>query len=297
MSEIPPKQMPDTSSYDETGAGGGMVAMYTAASHANAESFPVLKAFQDYLEAERTQARKRVIQLSVFYAILMGVVVTGFLIAGGFMVRNMSSMQDKLLDIALASRAAPVPAQVAPAAPAIDESAKQLSRVATELQSHLDKKLDGVNDIANKVNDKVASQDGELEKLRGELRQMQEQSAQLKNDLVAIKTEAQHPVSTFRPSAANFTPIAPRPTPSTAASAAAPAPLVTAQPSVAVAPIPAAPEKPQPIESNFPAAVKEPPSTPTGVTPPLPPQGMMATAIPLKTKNVGTVPWRVLIPE
>ena len=273
-----------------------MVAMYNAASHANAESFPVLKAFQDYLEAERTQARKRVIQLSVFFAILMGVVVTGFLIAGGFMVRNMSSMQDKLLDIALANRAAPAQAQVAPAAPALDESVKQMSRVATELQSHLDKKLDGVNEIANKVNDKVASQDGELEKLRNELRQMQEQSAQFKNELVAIKTETQHPVSTYRPSPVNFTPIAPRPTPSIT-TAATPAPLVTAQPPVAATQASAAQAKPQPNESDFPAAVKEPPSTPKGVTPPPAPQGMMATAIPLKTKNVGTVPWRVLIPE
>jgi len=294
MSEIPPKQMPDTSSYDETGAGGGMVAMYNAASHANAESFPVLKAFQDYLEAERTQARKRVIQLSIFFAVLMGVVVTGFLSAGIFMLRNMTSMQNKLLDVALANRTAPAQAQ----APAADESAKQMTRVATELQSHLDKKLDGVNEIANKVNDKVASQDGELEKLRGELRQMQEQSAQLKTELVAIKTEAKHPVSTFRPSAANFTPIAPRPTPSAAvASAPTPEPIVAAQPSVAVAQTPAAPAKTQLSDANLPAAVKEPPTTPTGVTPPPAPQGMMATAIPLKTKNVGTVPWRVLIPE
>ena len=196
MSAIPPKHTPDTSSYDAPESGGGMVAMYNAASHAGAESFPVLKAFQDYLEAERTQARKRVIQLSVFFAVLMCVVVTGFLTAGVFMFRNMTSMQSnmttmqsKLLDVALANRAAPAPAPapIVQTSPALEESVKQMSRVTTELQSNLDKKLDGVSEIANKVHEKVSSQDGELEKMRAELRQMQDQSAKLKDEIVAIK--------------------------------------------------------------------------------------------------------------
>ena len=171
MSEIPPRHTPDTSSYDAPESGGGMVAMYNAASHANAESFPVLKAFQDYLEAERTQARKRVIQLSVFFAVLMCVVVTGFLTAGVFMFRNMTSMQSnmttmqsKLLDVALANRTAPAaaaPAPAAQAAPVLEDSVRQMSRAVTaELQSSLDKKLDGVSEIANKVHEKVSSQDG-----------------------------------------------------------------------------------------------------------------------------------------
>ena len=144
MSAIPPRHTPDAPSYDAPESGGGMVAMYNAASHANAESFPVLKAFQDYLEAERTQARKRVIQLSVFFAVLMCVVVTGFLTAGVFMFRNMmsmqtnmSTMQTKLLDVALANRTAPAPAPapIAQPSPVLEESAKQVSRATTELQS------------------------------------------------------------------------------------------------------------------------------------------------------------------
>jgi len=277
-----------------------MVAMYNAASHANAESFPVLKAFQDYLEAERTQARKRVIQLSVFFAVLMGVVVTGFLTAGVFMFRNMTSMQtnmttmqSKLLDVALANRNTPAPApiQAVQTSPVLEESVKQMSRATTELQSSLDKKLDGVSEIANKVNEKVASQDGELEKLRAELRQMQDQSATLKNEIVAIKTQPKKPAV-----------AAPLPKPARAEAAApAPglAPAIANAPSVAVAPaaLTAAASKPEPRDPRFPPAVKEPPATPAGVTPPAAPQGMMATAIPLKTKNVGTIPWRVLIPE
>ena len=310
MSSIPPKQAPDTSAFDDSESGGGMVAMYNAASHANAESFPVLKAFQDYLEAERTQARKRVIQLSVFFSILMGVVVTGFLIAGGFMVRNMSSMQDKLLDIALANRTAAVaPAPVVQTSPVLEESVKQMSRATTELQADLGKKLDGVSEMASQVHEKVASQDGELAKLRDELRQMQEQSAKLKDELVAVKTESRKPVISYTAPPPRPTPVVPPPVPvaETAVGTAAPAPTIANAPTVAVAPAKAVAAKPatQIVVSSmqelrdprFPPATKAPPVPTAGVTPPAAPKGMMATALPISTKNVGTIPWRVLIPE
>ena len=316
MSSIPPKQAPDTAAFDDSESGGGMVAMYNAASHANAESFPVLKAFQDYLEAERTQARKRVIQLSVFFSILMGVVVTGFLIAGGFMVRNMSSMQDKLLDIALANRTAAVaPAPVVQTSPVLEESVKQMSRATTELQADLGKKLDGVSEMASQVHEKVASQDGELAKLRDELRQMQEQSAKLKDELVAVKTESRKPVISYTAPPPRPTPVVPPPVPvaETAVGTAAPAPTIANAPTVAVAPAEAVPAKPAapvqpatqiaasskqgPRDPRFPPATKAPPVPTAGVTPPAAPKGMMATALPISTKNVGTIPWRVLIPE
>lgn len=287
MSAIPPKQVPDPTAYDSASEpGGGMVAMYNAASHANAEAFPVLKAFQDYLEAERTQARKRVVQLSVFFAVLMCVVVTGFLSAGIFMLRNMSSMQNKLLDVALANKTAPAvaptpaPAQasVVQASPALEESMKQMSRATTELQSNLSKKLDGVNEIATQVNEKVASQDSELAKLRLELSQMQEQSTQLKKELVSIKTDSKKPAAA---------PVPARPPAAVSAKAVAAAPAALTAETLL----------PETRDPRFPPAVKAPPATPAGVKAPAAPQGMMATAIPLKTKNVGTIPWRVLIPE
>ncbi len=298
MSSIPPKHTPDTSPYENTETGGGLVAMYNAASHANAESFPVLKAFQDYLEAERAQARKRVMQLSIFFAVIMGVVVTGFLSAGIFMLRNMTAVQDKLLDVALAQKAAPAPAPApapaAPTAPVLEESVKQISRVTTDLQSSVDKKLDGVNEIATKAHEKVASQAGELEKMRAELRQMQEQSAKLNSELVSIKEESKKPVAVA---------AAPAPKPEPPA-ATPPAPAATVAPTAPAA-VPAHTPAPEPAvvfakpanDPRFPPAVKDPPVTPPGLVPPPAPQGMMATAIPLKTKNVGTIPWRVLIPE
>lgn len=308
MSAIPPKQMPEPTPYEAPETGGGLVAMYNAASHAGAESFPVLKAFQDYIEAERSQARKRVIQLSVFFAALMVVVVGGFLTAGIAMWRSNDERVNKLLEAVIQQRAAPptpaaVPATVVQTSPVLEESMRQMSRVTTELQASLGKKLDGVSDIATQVHEKVASQDGELDKMREELKKMQERSAKLQTELASVKAAAKKPAP---PPAMVAPPAAPAVT--------ATAPTVTAAPAVAVAPTalaaaapaakpvtaaapPAPPVKPEPRDPRFPAAVKDPPVTPAGVAAPDAPTGMMASAIPLKTRNVGTIPWRVLIPE
>lgn len=326
--------MPDAQPYDAPETGGGLVAMYNAASHANAESFPVLKAFQDYIEAERNQARKRVLQLSVFFAVLMVVVVSGFLAAGMAMWRNNVERENKLLEAVLSQRSAPslasvpAPAPIVQTSPALEESVRQMSRATSELQSSLDKKLDGVSEITAKVHEKVASQDGEMEKLRSEFRRVQEQSEKLNNELVALKVTT---TKTALAAAAVVPPVLPKVpppaepivSPTTAALlppnptstlTAAPDAVVTPAAFAAVTPPPTAatavpkhePQKPHlavapaPVtarDPRFPPAVKDPPILPPGVMPPEAPHGMMATAIPLATKNIGTVPWRVLIPE
>ena len=317
MSETPPKHAPDNANYEPGEGGGQLVAMYNAASHANAESFPVLKAFQDYIEAERSAARKRVMQLSIFFAVLMGVVVTGFLTAGIFMLRNMSAVQNKLLDVALSERAAPppAPAPVVQTSPLIEESVRQISRATSDLQSDVDKKIEGVSEIAAKMRDRVASQDNEMRKLRESLKKMQEQSALLRQEIADAKAEREKKAAAAKeiaqakasaPPAAPAVPAAPAATAAPAVPAAPAAPAATASapqpaPKPATAPEPARivarAEKPKQPDPRFPPAVKDPPLTPDGITPPDAPSGMIATVIPLKTKRSGTIPWRVLMPE
>ncbi len=241
MNPIPPKHTPGSTGEDTPETGGGLVAMYHAASQANAESFPVLKAFQDYLEAERSRARRRVTQLSVFFAVLMGVVVSGFLTAGIFMWRNMAAVQNKLLDVALATREPapqplPQPAQPPAVSPILEESVRQMSRATVALQDNLDRKLNGVSVLTEKVHARVASQDSELEKLRGEMRSMLEQSAKLKDELVTLRNNVNKPAP---PQVAAPAPAQPAPPPP----AQPPAPAVAAKPaaSVSAPPVPAAP--------------------------------------------------------
>lgn len=305
MNDIPPKHSPEKP-YGAPEAGNGLVAVYNAASHASAESFPVLKAFQDYIEAERIQARRRVVQLSVFFTILMGVVVAGSLTAGMFMLRNMSEVQAKLLDVALATKESPPAPQPqpivmpAPAEPAPDPkpffeaSVREISKATTELRASLDKKMDGVSDIATKTHDRVAAQDSELDKLREELKKMQAQSEKLNKEMVALKNAPKTP-----PPA----PVAQVKPPAQTQQAGKPAPALAAatkpdKPAPATAVKSDKPTKTAAADVNFPPAVKDPPEgAAPDVKPPPVPKGRMATAIPLKMKNVGTVPWRVMIPD
>ncbi|MDR2850408.1 MAG: hypothetical protein LBW77_07735 [Verrucomicrobiota bacterium] len=342
MSDIPPRHSPDARPPFDAESGSGLVAMYNAASHANAESFPVLKAFQDYIEAERSQARKRVMQLSIFFAVLMGVVVTGFLAAGSFMLRNMSEVQAKLLDVALTQKEAPPPPApvVVQPSPALEESVRLMSAVTTELRASLDKKLDGVTERMAAID-----KNNEIEKLRAEFRQAQEQSAKRDAELAAFKAERERAeaeakakieaearvkaeadalaaakakadadalaaeqakaASEAKLKAEAETLAAAKLKAEQDALAAAKAKadaeaLVAAQAAEAKAKAEAdalAAAKAKAEADRFPVATKEPPATPDGVVPPQVPPGRLATAIPLKTKNAGTIPWRVLIPD
>ena len=62
------------------------------------EDFPVLKAFQQYIDAEQNKARKRMVTLSIFFGVLMALVVTLFLFLLGQVSARNQALNDKLLD-------------------------------------------------------------------------------------------------------------------------------------------------------------------------------------------------------
>lgn len=91
--------------------------------------FPVLKAFQEYLEAEQAKSRKRMLNLSIFFVVLLVVVVVTFSIIMAAVInrdqQNMSAiatrnqeLSDKLLDIALRDRTPPAQPSVVNVQPA-----------------------------------------------------------------------------------------------------------------------------------------------------------------------------------
>jgi len=124
-SNIPPKQtVAETlggpnAMFEQPYAGmseqpGALVSIHNAALHANPDSFPVLKAFQDYLETERQRARQRLILLSAFFAVLLIVVMVGLVAIGVYLFGNMSATQSQLLSAVLEQRT-PLPALALPA--------------------------------------------------------------------------------------------------------------------------------------------------------------------------------------
>jgi len=66
--------------------------------------FPVLKAFQEYIDAEQAKARKRMLGLSIFFIILLVVVVVTFVLVLTTVVNRNQALSDRLLDYALKER-------------------------------------------------------------------------------------------------------------------------------------------------------------------------------------------------
>jgi hypothetical protein len=312
MNDIPPKQAPDASS-------GNLVAMYQAAG-SNSESFPVLKAFQDYIDAERAQARKRVMILSISFSAVLCAVVICFLGMGVYLLKDMSSVQNKLIDAALAQRNAPAPvapvqqpqqapivvqAPTPPApapSPANDSALLAVSKELADLRSELEKKKnEEARQAAMVVQKQAEAQLAELQKLQKEMGSIKKENQMLKESFVMSRKphQPEKPVVVAPPPA----PVQIPPTPVSVQVTPPPAPEVKepAPDALAVAAVEpektVIPEKAVVTEAGFPPATKEPPVTPPGVKAEEPKKGTMATAIPLKTKNLGSVPWRVIIPE
>ena len=97
------------------GKNGGTTALRIFEQANGMNDFPVLKAFQEYIEAEQARARKRTLGLSIFFVVLLIVVVVTFsVIMAAVINRDQQSLQaiatrnqalsDKLLDIALRER-------------------------------------------------------------------------------------------------------------------------------------------------------------------------------------------------
>lgn len=91
-------------------------AMRVFENPAASGDFPVLKAFQEYLEAEQAKARKRMLGLSVFFVVLLVVVVVTFTLIMSTVINRNQALSDRLLDIALRDRA---PQQAPVAAPPV----------------------------------------------------------------------------------------------------------------------------------------------------------------------------------
>jgi hypothetical protein len=178
-------------------------------SHGDANSFPVLKAFQDYLEMERQQARKRLVTLTVFFVSLMTLVVAGFIVAFIFMFNNMSRREDRLMDAALQQRRDVPPAAAATAAPApADLMAQQMARAfqaaAQNLQTNLSSQLANVGTVATRLDSKVEAQNAEMARLRDTLAAIQKENATLRTDMPKLALEAARkapPATLSRPSA------------------------------------------------------------------------------------------------
>ena len=68
------------------------------------DDFPVLKAFQQYIDAEQAKARKRLLSLGIFFGILTGAIIAVFVVMLMNMTTRNQELNDRLVEYAMKDR-------------------------------------------------------------------------------------------------------------------------------------------------------------------------------------------------
>lgn len=123
--------------------GARAVSVYGGAGDA-LDDFPVLKAFQQYIDAEQAKARKRLLALGIFFGVLMLAVIAIFVVLlVGVSSRN-QLLNDRLVEFAMKERGATAPVVVQPpqdsaAVLAFTTKLDEMQRKLAEAQAKADK--------------------------------------------------------------------------------------------------------------------------------------------------------------
>jgi len=68
------------------------------------DEFPVLKAFQQYIDAEQAKARKRLLSLGIFFGVLTGAIIAVFVVMLVNMGARNQALNDRLVEYAMKDR-------------------------------------------------------------------------------------------------------------------------------------------------------------------------------------------------
>ena len=99
------------------------------------DDFPVLKAFQQYIDAEQAKARKRLLALGIFFGILTGAIIAVFVVLLLNVSQRNQELNDKLVEYAMKDRAQQSAVVVQP-----PQDASAIMAMTTKLEE-LQKKL------------------------------------------------------------------------------------------------------------------------------------------------------------
>lgn len=162
-------------------------------SEGSTNEFPVLKAFQEYIDAEQAKARKRMLGLSLFFIVLLIVVVITFVLVLTTVINRNQALSDRLLDYALKEREKPPVVQTiqapAPPQPSTQEILKpfieRLEREQAAMKEAYERQRKEAEKQQKETQEKSAAReaarDAELRKVRAELEKERER-AKKEND-------------------------------------------------------------------------------------------------------------------
>lgn len=128
---INPEKMPEIES--------GIPPQHAVSVYTNdtTEEFPVLKAFQQYIDAEQAKARKRMLSLSIFFGVLMTIVIAFFLFMLNDATNRNQALNDRLVELVLNNKAQERQAAVVVNSPHDQSTILALSAKIDEMQQKL----------------------------------------------------------------------------------------------------------------------------------------------------------------
>lgn len=147
-----------------------------------ANDFPVLKAFQEYIDAEQAKARKRMLGLSVFFIVLLVVVVVTFVVILTTVLNRNQALSDRLLDYALEERQNTV--QQIPAPAVQPQQAQPSADVIKKFLERIDREQAAMKAAFEKERQEAAAKAAEAERLR------QQELIRLQEDLSKERAKA-----------------------------------------------------------------------------------------------------------
>ena len=289
-------------------------------SSGSVDEFPVLKAFQQYIDAEQAKARKRMLGLSVFFIVLMVLVVAIFAMILMTLLQRNQQQSDRLLEIALRERQVPH----APVAPVVVNQPTSQQDTLKPVLEQLANLTTAIKESSKPVQQPVQvqaapipstpAQDEMQRRLDAEMRKLAEARAQLKAEQEqARREEVERQRRRLYPEyyekqdrAAAAAAAAERALQQQANPAPLPNPVYAAPvqtqpvyapqpatPPVAPAPV-AASDAAHPNPASVPSATSRSPA-PTGSN--AAPDGTVDYVLPVGTRKTKGVKWRVPIPE
>ena len=143
------------------------------------DDFPVLKAFQQYIDTEHSKARKRMILMGVFFCVLMVIVIAVFVGLLISMSSRNQALNDRLVDYVMQERAHPysAPVVVQPS-PVQDVSAASMIASLTSKIEEMQKKLDEKKPVEAEAKPKGPSkEEAEIARLKALLAIEQEKNS------------------------------------------------------------------------------------------------------------------------
>lgn len=160
MPEMP--EMPRMPEMSDVAPEAGVVSVYDNPI----DEFPVLKAFQQYIDAEQTKARKRLMSLGIFFGFLMVLIIGVFVyLLSGANIRN-QQLNDKLLDFVMKERERPQ--QVAAADnSAVEALAAKIEEMQKKFEEALSQQRSEEAERAQRAADEAAAaQKAAIEQIR-----------------------------------------------------------------------------------------------------------------------------------